>query len=59
MRTDFYRLRRSGTTPARMKKRLSIVLFADEGLTNGEIAQQMAISAHKAARWRNRFGEHE
>ena len=56
-RKEFHRLCRSGTTPARMKERLSIVLFADEGLTNGEIAQQMPISAHKAARWRNRFAE--
>jgi len=56
-RKEFYRLCRSGTTPARMKERLSIVLLADEGLTKAEIAKQMPILAHKAACWRNRFAE--
>lgn len=56
-RKEFHRLCRSGKTESRLKERLSIVLLADEGLTNGEIAQQLPISAHKASRWRKRFYE--
>lgn len=56
-RTEFLRRCRSGMTPARLKERLSIVLLADEGLSNGEIADLLPISAHKAGRWRNRFAE--
>lgn len=57
-RTEFERRCRSGKTSARMRERLSIVLLADDGLSNGEIAQKMPVSAHKAGRWRNRFAEH-
>ena len=56
-RKEFQRRCRSGKTEARMKERLSIVLLADEGLTNEEITQQMPVGAHKAARWRNRFAQ--
>ncbi len=35
---EFTRRRRSGKTPVRIKERLSIVLLADEGLSNAEIA---------------------
>ena len=54
-RIEFHRLCRSGKTEARLKERLSIILLADEGLTNGEIAEAMPVSAHKASRWRHRF----
>lgn len=57
-RADFRRICRSGKTEARLKERLSIILFADEGLTNQEIAVHMPVSAHKAARWRKRFHDH-
>jgi transposase len=56
-REEFRRRCRSGKTEARMKERLSIVLLADEGLTNEEITQLIPVSAHKAARWRNRFSQ--
>lgn len=56
-RAEFQRLCRSGKTPGRLKERLSIILLADEGLSNGEIAQLMPVSAHKAGRWRNRFAQ--
>lgn len=56
-RTEFQRRCRSGTTPARIKERLSILLLADEGLSNEEIAGAMPVSAHKAGRWRNRFAD--
>ncbi|WP_444936344.1 hypothetical protein ACJJIW_21780 [Microbulbifer sp. JMSA004] len=36
---------------------LPIVLLADEDLSNGEIVECFLFSAHKIARWRNRFEE--
>lgn len=56
-RTTYQQLCRSGKTPARIKERLSIVLLADEGLTNEEIAKLLPFSIHKVARWRNRFAD--
>ncbi|WP_445362249.1 hypothetical protein ACJJIQ_14155 [Microbulbifer sp. ANSA003] len=40
-REEFQRLCRSGKTPARIKERLSIILLADEDLSNGEIAERL------------------
>lgn len=56
-RTEFQRCCRSGKTPTRLKERLSIVLLADEGLSNVEISERLPFSVHKIARWRNRFAE--
>lgn len=56
-RSKYERMARSGKTPARLQERLNIILLADSGLNNGEIAERMSISAHKAGRWRNRFAE--
>lgn len=56
-RAEFQRQCRSGKTPTRIRERLSIILLADEGLSNEEIAEIMPVSAHKAGRWRNRFAE--
>ena len=57
-RKKYEQLCRSGKTPVRLKERLTIVLLADDGLNNGEIAEHMSISAHMAGRWRKRFAEH-
>ena len=57
-RKKYEQLCRSGKTPVRLKERLTIVLLADGGLNNGEIAEHMLISSHMAGRWRNRFAEH-
>ena len=57
-RKKYELLCRSGKTPVRLKERLTIVLLANEGLNNGEIAEHMSISSHMAGRWRNRFAEH-
>lgn len=57
-RKEYRRLCRSGKTATRVKERLSIILLADEGLTNQEIAQHMPVSAHKASRWRKRYHEY-
>jgi len=56
-RVEFERRCRSGKTPARIKERLSIVLLANEGLTNEEIIKTLPFGIHKVARWRNRFAE--
>ena len=56
-RVEFHRLCRSGRTPARIKERLSIVLLADDGLTNVEISKHIPVSVHKISRWRTRFAE--
>lgn len=54
-RDTFLRRCRSGKTATRIKERLSIILLADEGLSNQEITQLVPASVHKVARWRNRF----
>ena len=56
-RVEYQRRCRSGRTPTRMKERLSIILLADEGLSNGEIAELIPVSSQKVGRWRNRFAE--
>lgn len=56
-RNEFHRCCRSGKTPRRLKERLSIVLLADEGLSNYEICKRLPFSIPKIARWRNRFAE--
>jgi len=56
-RNEFHRLCRSGKTSVRIKERLSVVLLADEGLTNTEIAELAPMNAHSVGRWRNRFIE--
>jgi transposase len=57
-RKRYEQLSRSGKTPARLQERLKIVLLANAGLTNGEIAERLSVSAHRVGRWRNRFAEH-
>jgi len=56
-RDKFHQLCRSGKTPVRLKQRLSVVLLADEGLSNGEIAEHLPMNAHTVGRWRNRYSE--
>ena len=56
-RVKYQQLCRSGKTPVRIKERLSVVLLADEGLTNGEIAELVPMNSHTVGRWRNRYSE--
>ena len=42
----------------RLIERSKIVLLAAKGKNNNDIAEQLAISAHKAGRWRNRYAQH-
>jgi len=45
--------------PVRLGERLTIVLLANDSLNNGEIAEELSISAHMAGRWRKHFAENE
>jgi len=56
-REEYHRLCRSGKTSVRLKQRLSIVLLADEGLTNIEIARHVDLNRHAVGQWRKRFSE--
>lgn len=56
-REEYRRRCSSRKTSVRMRERLSIVLLADEGLTNTEIAEHIPLSAHAVGRWRKRFSE--
>jgi len=56
-RSEFQRLCRSSKTPVRVKQRLSIVLLADEGLTNVEIADHVPLNQMTIGVCRNRFIE--
>ena len=56
-RKEFHRRCRSGKIAVRVKERLSIMLLADEGSTNTEIAENVPLSAHAIGRRRKRFSE--
>lgn len=56
-REEFHRRCRSGKTSVRVRERLSIILLADEGLTNSEIAEHLPLGAQTIGLWRNRFSE--
>lgn len=55
LRTELERLTRSRSTSVRLAERSHIILLADSGLQDIEIAEQLSISRYKAARWRKRF----
>jgi len=46
---------RARSLPVRLVERARIVLLAAAGKQDKEIAAELGITAHKAARWRNRF----
>ena len=56
-RQEYHRRCRSGKTTKRVKERLSIVLLADEGLSNREIKNLLPLTLETIARWRNRYAE--
>ena len=56
-RRECHRRCRSGKTAVRVKERLSIILLADEGLSNTEVAEHVPLSAHAIGRRRKRFSE--
>ena len=48
---------RSRKTPVRLGERSKIVLLANEGKTNQQIAKQLGKTEHTVGRWRNRFAQ--
>lgn len=48
---------RSDKTPIRLKQRLSLVLLADEGLTNMKIANRVPVNPMTISVWQNRFAD--
>jgi len=48
---------RSGTIEARLKERARIVLLAEQGWHNGEIADELGIDRDTASKWRTRFNK--
>lgn len=48
---------RGRRVPQRLVERANIILLAAEGKENLEIAEQLQISRHTVARWRERFLE--
>src|SRR5229473_6055623 len=46
---------RARSRPVRMVERARIVLLASTGKQDKEVAAALNITAHKAARWRNRY----
>jgi putative transposase len=58
-RDELERLLRRHSTSQALAQRISIVLLADEGLNNGEIARKLGISIKMARTWRRRWKETE
>jgi putative transposase len=58
-RDELERLLRRHSTSQALAQRISIVLLADEGLNNGEIARKLGISIKMARVWRRRWKETE
>jgi transposase len=56
-RKQLERIVRAQTSEQRLVKRARVVLLAEKGLTNEEIAQLVGLSAHKVGKWRHRFVE--
>lgn len=48
---------RAGTTPQRFARRARVVLLADKGDTNEEIAQVVGMGLSAVGKWRRRFAE--
>lgn len=57
-RAELESLTRSRTTSVRLAERARIVLLADSGLQNIEIAEKLNVSRFKVSRWRERYLQH-
>ncbi len=49
---------RRHTSSQALARRSRIVLLAADGLTNGDIAERVGVSANTVTKWRRRFAEH-
>lgn len=56
-RSELQRLARSATTSVRLSVRARIVLLAEQGLENRQIAQQVGVGRVQVSRWRERYAE--
>lgn len=54
-RAALTKLWRSGLTSVRLAQRARIILLADQGLNNKDIAAQLGIGRMQPARWRERY----
>lgn len=52
-------LRRAGKTPQQTVRRVTILLLAQEGLSNQAIADQVGTSRNLVQKWRKRFALYE
>jgi DNA-binding CsgD family transcriptional regulator len=52
-------LRRAGKTPQQTVRRVTILLLAQEGLSNQAIADQVGTSRNLVQKWRKRFARYE
>jgi hypothetical protein len=52
-------LQRAGKTPQQTVRRVSILLWAHEGLSNQAIADQVGTSRNLVQKWRKRFALYE
>jgi Homeodomain-like domain len=52
-------LLRAGKTEQRLARRAAIILLADAGTNNQQIAQQLETSRNWVQKWRKRFAEYE
>jgi putative transposase len=58
-RDELEQLVRRRSTSQALSQRISIVLLADQGLNNAEVARDLRISIKKARSWRRRWKETE
>ena len=56
-RRNLEQLRRGRRVAVRLAERAAIVLLADDGMENQQIAAELGISRHKAGRWRDRYAK--
>jgi putative transposase len=57
-RTQLKRMRRSRSLPASIVRRATIILLADDGLTNLDIAAKLDITNSTVGFWRRRFAQY-
>lgn len=57
MRNKLSRYSKAFNVSPKLKVRSSIILLADEGMTNKQIAAELGIDEPQVGRWRNRFAK--
>ncbi len=56
-KNQLLKISRARKVPVRYAQRAEIILLANEGMTNKDIAEQVGIGRVAVARWRNRYAE--